>query len=165
MCEILDRVLELFYEYPNKAFTIRDIAKKTKIPKSTVHKYVKELKTNNLVTDDNQASNSDFFKIKKTHHYIEKLMNSGFIDYLEKELNPDAIILFGSFRKGESDYDSDIDIFIESDIKKEIKIKSFEKKLNHKIQLFVETDIHKLPDRLFNNVINGIKLRGFVKIK
>ena len=41
----------------------------------------------------------------------------------------------------------------------------FEKKLGHKIQLFTEADINNLPDRLFNNVINGIKLEGFFKIR
>ena len=50
-------------------------------------------------------------------------------------------------------------------IKKNVNLKKFEKKLGHKIQLFVESDINKLHSNLFNNVVNGIKLFGSFKIK
>jgi predicted nucleotidyltransferase len=73
--------------------------------------------------------------------------------------------LFGSLRKGDSVKDSDIDIFIESSVKKNIELKKFEKKLNHNIQLFIENKINDLPNHLFNNVVNGIKLYGSFKIK
>ena len=33
------------------------------------------------------------------------------------------------------------------------------------IQLFREKNINDLPDRLFNNIVNGIKLSGFFKIR
>lgn len=158
-------ILELFYEYPNKSFTIREITKKTKIPKSTVHKYLEELKKSGLITKNNQSSDSILFKTKKTNFYIEKLIESGLIEFIKSELNPDVIILFGSIRKGESDFDSDFDIFIESSVKKELKILKYEKKLKHSIQLFIESDIFNLPDRLLNNIVNGIKIIGYIKIK
>jgi predicted nucleotidyltransferase len=160
----MDKIIELFYENPSKSFTVREISSKTKIPKSTVHKYITQLKKEKMITEENQASDSNLFKTKKTFHYIEKMIKIGLLDQIEKELNPSCIILFGSFRKGESDKDSDIDIFIESS-KREINLKNFEEKLGHEIQLIIENDIHKLPDRLFNNVINGIKIGGYFKAK
>lgn len=163
MTNKLDKVLAVFYENPGKRFTVRDIAKKTKIPKSSVSNYINELKKNGLILDST-GSNSLLFKIKKTNFYIEKMVEIGLVDHIVEKLNPSCIILFGSFRKGESDKDSDIDIFIESN-KKDIDLTKFERKLNHKIQLFIEDDIHKLPDRLFNNVVNGIKLWGSFKVK
>ncbi len=161
----MDKILELFFEFPNEKFTIRDISKKTNIPKSTVQNYLTKLKSIGLVTKDNQASNTKFFKIKKIHYFIEKMYTSGLIDYLNKVYVPSCIILFGSFRKGDSVNTSDIDIFIITTKKEEIDLKKFEQKLKHKIQLFKEVDINKLPPRLFNNVINGIKLEGFFKVK
>ena len=47
----------------------------------------------------------------------------------------------------------------------EINISQFEKKLGHKIHLFIDVDINKLPKELFNNIINGIKLIGYIKIR
>jgi len=161
----MDRILQLFYEYPEKEFTVREIAKKTKVPKSTVHKYLAELKKKDLVTKANKASSTDLFKINKTFFYIKKLFQTGLIEFLEKAMSPSCMILFGSFSKGESEKDSDIDLFIESTKKQDINLSEFEKKLGHKIQLFIEPDINKLPERLFNNVVNGIKLKGFFKIK
>ena len=161
----LDKVLELFYEYPEKKFTIREVAKATKIPKSTVQQYLGELKKTNLISKENEVLYSDFFRIKKIHFYVEKLFESGFINYLEKKLLPSCIILFGSFSRGESVKDSDIDIFIETTKNVALDFAPFEKKLKHKVQVFKEKKVTGLPDRLFNNVINGIKLKGYLKIK
>lgn len=161
----LDKILELFYEYPRKKFTVREISKITKLPKSTVQNYLKELKKEKII-EQNQASDSKIFKQKKINFFIEKIISSGLIDYLEKELTPSCIILFGSFRKGESEIDSDIDIFIETHKeKKKKKLENFEKILKHNIQLFIEEDINALQPHLFNNIVNGIKLSGSFKIK
>ena len=161
----MDKVLELFYEFPSRKFTIREIAKIVKIPKSTVQNYLTLIKSNNLVTKENQASNSALYKIKKINYSIEKLYASGLIEYLKDSLSPSCIILFGSFRKGEFVKDSDIDIFIETTTKTELNLKKFENKLNHKINIRKEINIHNLQPRLFNNIINGIKLEGFFKVK
>ena len=160
----MDKILELLYENPRREFTVREISKLTKIPKSTVHKYLNELKKTKII-ERNQASDSGIFKIKKINFFTEKLIRSGLISYLEKELMPSCIILFGSFRKGESEKESDIDVFIETHSKKKLDLKKFEKKLKHNIQLFIEEDINNLQPRLLNNVVNGIKLSGIFKIK
>ena len=165
MDENMDKILELFFEFTSESFTIRRIAKKTKIPKSTVYKYLKKLKSIGLITKDNKASNTKFFKIKKINYFIEKIYASGLIEHLNSFYVPSCIILFGSFRKGDSVSNSDIDIFLETTKKKDIELKKFEEKLKHNIQIFKEADINKLPNRLFNNVINGIKLEGFFKVR
>ena len=159
-----EKILELFFEYPNKKFTVREIAKLTKIPRSTVHKKILELKKQKLIIG-NQAADSLIFKIKKVNYFVEKIVASGLIDEFVSKLNPSCIILFGSIRKGDSAKESDIDLFVESSIKKSIKLSKFEKKLKHNIQVFVKSDINKLQPNLFNNVINGIKIYGSFKIK
>ena len=161
----MDKILELFFEQPNKKFTIRSIAKITSIPKSTVHNYLAKLKSEKLVTKDNQGSNTKLFKVKKINYFLEKMHTTGLIDYLGNVFTPSCIILFGSFRKGDSVRDRDIDIFLETTKKIEPDLSKFEEKLKHKIQIFKETNIKKLQPRLFNNVVNGIKLEGFFKVK
>lgn len=154
-----NKILEVFYENPGKNFTIREISSLTKIPRATVHKKVKELREEDFFKDEL------YFRIKKTNYYVEKLFSCGVVDFLIKELNPSVIILFGGFRKGESDKDSDFDLFVESSSKKNLDLKKFEKKLGHKIDLFVEASLNKLNLNLFNNVVNGIKIYGSFKLK
>ena len=161
----LDRVLEVVYEHPGKMFTIRELANATGIPRATVHSYLAELKKQGLVTKENRPAETGLFKTKKAFFFAEKLITSGLIDFIIKELNPSCIILFGSVRKGESVRDSDIDLFIETPIKKDLHIEIFEKKLKHPLQLFIHKDIHELPPKLFNNIVNGIKLYGSFKAK
>ncbi len=165
MTEKLDKILGIYYENPNKRFTVRELANITRIPKSTAQKYLMELKKEGLILGDKRASNSRLFKIKKINYIIEEIVESSLIEFLEEQLKPEVIILFGSFRKGESEKGSDIDLFVESLEEKELDLSKFEKKLKHSIHLFVEKNINQLPDNFKNNVINGIKLQGFLRIR
>ena len=160
-----NKIMQMFFENPQKTFTLRIISKQTKIPLSSVQRYVEQLKKSNLITLSNKAENTPYFKVRKTQFFINKMFTSGLIDYLEKQLQPSVIILFGSIRKGESDQTSDIDLFIETQKIKTVDLSKFEKKLKHKIELHLKENINELPKRLFNNIINGIKLRGYINIK
>ena len=159
------RILELLSEYPNKRFTIREIARKTGTPSSSVQRYLENLKKENIVSKENKLIINNHTKFLKSFFIIDKIYRVGLISYLKEQLNPSVIIVFGSIRKGEYDYESDIDLFVESTVKKEFDLGNFEKKLKHKIQLFVYSNINKLQPHLFNNVINGIKIYGSFKIK
>ncbi len=160
-----DKVLELLFENPNKRFTIREISKETKVPTSSIQRYLKSLKEENLIDRDNKIVINEYSKFLKSSFMINKIIKSGLIEYLNEKLNSSVIIIFGGIRKGEYDNESDIDLFVESTKKIKIDLSKFEKMLKHNIQLFVEKDVKNLPDRLFNNVINGIKLGGYLKIK
>ncbi len=159
-----NKILEIFYEYPNQRFTIREISKLAKIPRATSHKIISDLKKEKLITKDNIAETNLLFKTKKINFFIEKIVESGLIEEIVDKLNPSNIILFGSIRKGDSIKESDIDIFVESTIKKDIDLIKFERRLGHKIQLFNEPQIKKLGSELGNNILNGIKLFGSIKI-
>jgi predicted nucleotidyltransferase len=165
------KIIELFFEEPYKNFQIREISRLTKIAVTSVKKYLEELKKEDLIKKDKKTlypsyianQQNRLFKLYKQQIITIKLTNSGLIDYLEDELHPRYIILFGSVRKGEYNKDSDIDIFIQSK-EKTIDLRKFEKILKHKINLFMEEDINKLSKELFNNIINGITLSGHLKL-
>ncbi len=159
------KILFFLLENPTKEFTIREISKFTKIPASSVQRILKSLKTYSLINEKNRFLNSEYTRFLKTFLMIEKLYNSGLIEYLNSNYKPTVIMLFGSIRKGEYDSTSDIDMFIESENTKKVELLSYEKQLRHKIQLFIEKDIKNLPKNLFNNIANGIKLSGYLKVK
>lgn len=160
-----DRILEIFFEHSDSKFSIREISKKTKIPSSSVQRYLENLKKQGFINKKNQPIVTSYYKFLKTFFMVDKMHKSGLIRFLEDTFVPEAIILFGSIRKGEYDFESDIDLFILTSIKKQVDLKKFEKKLGHKIQLFIKKDLNELQPHLFNNVVNGIKLSGHFKIK
>lgn len=171
----MDKILELFFENPEKEYYVREISNIFKISPTTVSKYLKDFEKKGLLIMEKKFNHLIFksntegilFKRYKVNNNMIKLFNSGVIDYLEKEYNyPEAIILFGSFSKGENIKISDIDILIITSVKKEINLEKFEEKLNHKIQIhnysIKDLENMKLKNReLLNNFINGIVLRGY----
>ena len=160
-----DKILELFFEYSNKSFSVREISKKVGIPSSSVQRYLQILKKENLITGENKAIITPYFKFRKTFYLIDKIYNIGILDFINRELNPSLVIVFGSVRKGEYEKESDIDIFVESSVNKKINLEDYERKIGHKIQIFVEKDIKKLQSNLFKNIVNGIKIAGYLDME
>jgi len=164
--------MRLFFEEPSKNFYLREISRMTKIAATSVKNYLVELEKNDMVKRNNKKAYPTYlanqqnrlFKIYKQQIIILDLYSSGLVDFLEDKLYPKCIILFGSMRKGDYNKDSDIDIFIQAD-DKDIDLSKFEKNLKHKINLYFKENINKLNNELFNNVINGIVLSGYLKLK
>ncbi len=167
-----NKIDQLFFEHPTKHFHIRGISRILKIPKTTVSYHINQMIKDNLIKKEKRDVFPSFkanetnenYRFYKKHIFIKSLIESNVINFIEELISPKCIILFGSFAKGEYDINSDIDIFVQS---KEIKIKlsKYEKKLKHPINILFESDLNKLSPELFNNIINGQKLRGFIKIK
>jgi predicted nucleotidyltransferase/DNA-binding transcriptional ArsR family regulator len=168
-------ILEYFFEEPEKKFYVRELAKLTKKSPTTISKYLDILKKKDLLIVERKYnhllfkadSESKIFKNLKLTCNLRKIIESGLIDYLEEEFNyPEAIILFGSFRKAENIPISDIDLMLISPIKKEIDLEKFEKILKHKIHLLINSkeSIEKFKEKnkeLLNNLINGIVIYGY----
>lgn len=152
---------------------IRELGRNTKLHPNTVITTVKKLEQEDLVTvvkDEKKLvsySKNNKAKIRKTFLFIEEIISSGVIEYLEEQYSYPSIILFGSVAKGEFHENSDIDIAIITDDKKEADLRKFEKKLNKEIQTFIfnKAEFKKLNKELLNNIVNGIVLSGFAEVK
>lgn len=159
------RILECFYEYPLAAFSVRDLAGKTKLPVSTVQRYLQDMKKKKILNKDGKLWDSPSMRFRKAFFMMDKIVESGLLEILEVEYRPRAVVVFGGVRKGEYDKESDVDIFIESDKVEVVDLSKFERKIGHKIELFIRKDINDLHVNLRNNVLNGIKLAGYLDVK
>ncbi len=171
-------IIEYFFKEPNREFHVREIAKLTKKSPTTTSKYLNNLKKQSLLLCEKKLNyllfkantENPLFRELKINYNLKKLRESGLIDYLNKSFNyPKAIILFGSFRKGENIPGSDIDIVLITPVKKEIDCSKYEKYLGYKIQLFLNSheDIERMKlknKELLNNFINGIIIEGIWEI-
>ncbi len=167
-----EKILNLFFENPRQEFHIRGIAKSLKLSKTAVSYHIDKFLKQKLVMKEKKGifpsymanQPDDTFRLYKQQYAVKKIVESGLISYLEKELSPNCIILFGSFAKAEYESKSDIDIFVQAE-EHSLNLTKYEKLLAHKINLFFEPNPEKLSPQLLNNIINGIKLGGFLKIK
>ena len=164
-------LLKIFFDNPNESFRLRELSRLSKISPPSVITYLKEFEKQNLIEKYEkrdipfykaQRENKEF-KLFKKISIIYELDTSGLTDYLYDKITPDSIILFGSASLGEDIEKSDIDIFIQAENKK-LDLKNYEKKLNKKINLFFESKFSRLNNELKNNIINGIILRGYLKV-
>lgn len=165
------KILELFIEFPTKEFSIRGIARHLNLSHATILKYINYLEKLGLIKKKEETlyptyyanTENQKYKFYKRNRLVFKIMNSGLIDHVQKEVLPSSMILFGSGAKATFTEKSDIDIFIEA---KEVPLDltEYEKKLNRKINLLFEPNINNLSKELRNNLINGVVLCGFIKI-
>jgi len=165
------KILNIFFENPTKEFHIRGIARELKIPKTTVSYHVNNFLKEKLIRKNTKGvfpsfkadETSEKYRFHKREEFLKKLIENNLLDHLEKEFNPKCMFLFGSFAKAEYDQKSDIDIFIQAEESK-YNLDKYEKQFKHKINLLFQPNLKKLSPELLNNIINGIKLRGFIKL-
>lgn len=166
------KILELFFEEPEKYFQLREMSRLTKIAVTSVKQYLDELLKENLIKKIKKDlyfsyianEQNKLFKIYKQQIIFLKLYTTGLVDYLENKLHPACMIFFGKVREGNYGKNDYIDIFAHADQKK-INLIKFEKMLKHKINLIFEKEVNRLNNTLFYSILRGMKLSGFLKLK
>lgn len=164
------KVLKVFLFNPEDSFRLRELSRLSKISPPSVVAYLNEFEKEGLIKKyekrevpyyTSNIDNKDFIFYKKLA-IIYELHNSELIDYLWEKLAPEAIILYGSYAKGEFTENSDIDLFIIGK-EKNINLNDYEKKLGKNIHLMFN-NVKNIPNNLKNNLCNGIVLKGYFKV-
>ncbi len=169
-------ILKEFFEDPQKGFNIRELARLIKINHTTVRQYfnflVKEdflIKKRGAIYETYTSNISAKYLNLKFYYNLEKLRKSDVINYLEKQFDFPVIVLFGSYATAYDTKDSDADICIITNIKKELNLRRYENILNRKINLYIFTkeefkNLKQKNPNLVNSIVNGIVLRGELEI-
>lgn len=173
------KVLQLFYTFPDKEFSLSDIAKEAAVAKANLGVILGSLESIGFIKIEKLTKiwrvkanqESWIFKRAKIVYNLNFVYQSGLVEVLNGAYShPKAIILFGSFRKGEDTSNSDIDIAIESDEVKDYEIirlgnlDKFEREIGRKIQVH-GFNRKSIDNALFNSIANGIVLMGFLEVR
>ena len=87
------------------------------------------------------------------------------MDHLKKELSNPAVVVFGSYSRGEDVEDSDIDLYIETPSKRRPSVEMFKKMLERDIQIFQHKNIREIANPgLANNIVNGVTLNSHMEV-
>ena len=167
-----ERVLEKIFEKPIHHFHVRELARETNLNPNTIINITRSLAKDNLIIIERKKhlveiyadiENKKFISKKRVYN-LEKIYNSEITDFLVSFYNPKAIVLIGSYSRGEDTEKSDIDIAIISSDKNIPDLDKFEKKLKRNIHIM--PIIYKdISEEFYANIINGIVIYGYLSKK
>lgn len=156
-------VSDYFYLNPFTQVGVRELAGIIDQSPASVLRKLRKLNDQKLIKLENGKYIANFYnnhyKQKKIVRNIDKLFESKIVDKLVKELNPKAIILFGSYLRGNDIENSDIDIVLIGSEEKSINLKKYERFLNRPISLQFYQNLSKY---LKKSLFNGFVLYGIV---
>ena len=164
----IQKVLTVFFENPSRDFHLRELSRLLKLSMptiiSTTDKLAKEMiiiKEKGKVVTKVMANREsiNFAKCKRLYN-LELVYNSNLTDFLSESYNsPKAVILFGSFSRGEDIEKSDIDIAVITNRKLNLNLPKYESILKRAINVH-EVNLGKISEEFKANLLNGIVLEG-----
>jgi uncharacterized protein len=165
------RILSVFIDAPSEEFHLRQLARMAGLSPSGALRILRKLEAAGILVkektqlSDNYKANlesREYLALKKGYNaYVLKM--SGIAEHLSEMLAPEAIVVFGSYARGEDHPGSDIDLAIFGAKEKDIDLSEHERYFRRKISLHFIKDISKNKE-LLNNVMNGITIYGFAKV-
>ncbi|MCK5333250.1 MAG: nucleotidyltransferase domain-containing protein, partial [Candidatus Aenigmarchaeota archaeon] len=172
------KIMYWFFSHPDKGVSLSDIASELRISKTiasiSINYFVNEgfLKkevfgrTWRISCNKEHPLNSTL----KVSYNLGMIYSSPIISEIHKMIpNSRAIVLFGSYRKGDDTEKSDIDIAVEvlSDEKPQI-IELGLVQMGYRKNVLVNLHVfsrNKVDLNLFANIANGIVLEGFLEVR
>jgi|GEM_PF-348360 len=177
--EAFNKVLIWFFSYPLMEIGLSDLADVLKISKATANRVVKDLEKEGFLNIKvigkvwritcNQKHAYNY--TRKIGYNLEMIYSSPILPAISEVIKShQAIILFGSYRKGDDTEKSDIDIAIEVLSNEELKIIPLAILPEFGFRKDVPVNLHvfsraKINHNLFANIANGIVLDGFLEVK
>ena len=179
MEEPYPKVLLLFFSYPNKEFSLSELAEQLHISKTTANQIVTKLAKEGFIKKEvigkvwriscNKSHKYNF--TKKVAYNLLFVYSSDILVKIHQLIqNPRAIMLFGSYRKGDDTDKSDIDIAVETLDDEDLRISQLGiiRKFGYRQNVTVNLHIFsrkKIDLNLFSNIANGIVLDGFLELR
>ncbi len=165
------KVLRIFFENPERKFHIREIARITRLSPPGVMKIVKTLVKEGLLISEKgkvvknvYAFKSERFLQLKRFFNLYSLYECGLVSFLRQQYEePESIVLFGSYSRGEDISKSDIDIAVITSKNVFPDTKKFESVLKRKISIH-EVETKNAEPEFLNSLSNGIVLHGYLKV-
>lgn len=175
------KVLKVFFDDPNPkgaGFQLREISRRANLSPTSVKIYLDELSKKDgfgysLIIKSKHSiygypvywanRASELFRFFKKIDIIFSIKDSGLLGYLGEKCMPDVIILFGSASRGEDLRNSDVDLYLQCK-ERSLELQKYEKVIKRKVRIFFEEKFNNLSKELRNNIINGVILKGYLKV-
>jgi predicted nucleotidyltransferase len=181
--EAYQKVLFWFFSFPDLQTSLNDLSSALKISKNTAKIIVNDLEKTGFLIKKIYGK-SWLISCNKNHYlnFSKKVVfNLGMIfeafysGHIRDEIlkivgNAQSIVLFGSYRKGDDNEKSDIDLAVETVDNSDLRIVNLGVLPKFGFRNNVPVNLHifcrkKLDINLFSNIANGIVLEGFLEVR
>ena len=169
------KVAELIFNSPNKIFHIRKLAEEAGLSTTATLAAVTELQKfkissiekTDVTTNIRADLESEAYRFYKKVFNLYRLERYGIIDILKDRFSAHALVLFGSFARGEDIEESDIDFLIitknrTADVDEYLV--GWERFFKRKINIHILPSLEDSSKEFKNAVANGIVLHGYLKV-
>ncbi|MEK6974687.1 MAG: nucleotidyltransferase domain-containing protein [Nanoarchaeota archaeon] len=179
LTEAYFKVQSYFFDYPAKEFSLNDLCASIKISKTTANKVVLELVKEGFLNIQTigklwriTCNQRHYYNTtRKIPYHLNLVYESEIVERISNIIhNYKAIILFGSYRKGDDDEKSDIDMAVEiikDDALKIVRLGNIPR-LGYRENVPINLHIFSkdmIDLNLFANIANGIVLYGFLEVR
>lgn len=160
-------MLETLCVFPDREFTVSGLARECDLSKSFVSTKIPDLGDRKLINIEYRGNQKvlSFDRGNKTALKVKQLVNLDSLyssevidDLVELYSYPEAIVLFGSFSKGEDTEDSDIDIAVITS-----ETHNYENMVM-KRPISVTEFRDEIPDNMLETLANGITIYGHLEV-
>ena len=170
------KVADFIFNEPNRSFHIRMLENETGLSTTAVKASIQKLESckivnvesTRLTTNVKAKTDSDSYTFYKRIFNLYKLQRYGFVERIRKMYKPEAIVLFGSFSRGEDVEGSDVDILVITPNRKTEGLDkladNMENVLKRKLDIKVLPSLAKSESEFKNAVANGIILYGYLRV-
>ena len=166
-----DKLLGMIFKRPTYRFHIRELARLTGLNPNTVLNRIKPLEKEGIVKTERKKHLTEVFANIEDSRFIteKRFFNlhqlTGLADFLDCFYKkPKAIVVMGSYSRGEDIERSDIDMVVIPKEKELPDLTRFERILGRKIHLIL-ADYKDLSDEFDISLINGVVLKGYIAKK
>lgn len=176
------RILRWFFDYSDREISLTDLCTNTSTSKRVGNRVVSQLERIGFL-NRSVFGRAWVLKANQQHPYFQQnklpqtlmlLLPLYWTTFRELILHRapggKAVILFGSYRRGDDNAASDIDLAVEVPGNKEIQIVDLFKlpRLGYRENIWVRLHIfsrNKIDLNVFNSIANGIILEGFLEVR
>ncbi len=174
LTNLQQEILRLLFIKAGASLNQRGIARILEVSQPAVMKAIPKLEKEGMIkveqdTESKRWSiemnrdNHKAMQLKRVDN-LKQIYESGLADFLENELAGAAIILFGSYARGEDTDQSDMDIAVIGRKEKQVNVASFHKMLERPIHLSFYDSFEKMHKDIKDNICSGIVLAGSVDL-
>lgn len=167
----LYRVASIFFAEPTRRHSLPEIVRSIGLAHTSVKRHLQTLEQAGLITRETEergsrrfiyyhGADSDVFRREKRTANLR--MVQPLVRHVADTLQPDVIVLFGSYARGEDVEKSDIDIYVQCG-PQPLRLSQYEQELGRKIELHFRKDFASLPEELKNNILNGVVMHGYLR--
>jgi predicted nucleotidyltransferase len=173
------KTLYWFFSFPNREIGLNDLSEALRISKTTAKRVVLQFIDEGFLRREvlgkiwRISSNHDhpYNYTRKICYNLSIIYESVILSAIHEMIkNPKAVVLFGSYRKGDDNEKSDIDIAVEVLGDEDVKIVELGilPEFGHRKDVLVNLYMfsrNKVDLNLFANIVNGIVLEGFLEAR